>query len=129
MAGRGRNLRSADAGQSSNPHPEGVYMTTDQIMELVRNSQSPAPVSDAPRKSAFARLCSDFIHLGGKPFNGSETVLEVQAWIRVCERNFTRMTLPDHDRVLVASSHLEGRALDWYELLISKTDEDTLTWD
>ena len=78
--------------------------------------------------SVFARLCSDFTHLGGKPFSGSENVLEVQAWIRICERIFTRMDIPDHDRVLIASSQLLSRALDWYELLIAEVDETTLTW-
>ena len=128
MAGRGRGRRS-DAGQSSGSHPDGVYMSADQFMELFRSTQPPVPPRvSPPRKSAFARQCSDFAHLGGKPFKGSESVLEVQAWFRTCERIFSRMDLSDHDRVLVTSSLLQERALDWYELLVAEIDESTLSW-
>ena len=104
-------------------------MSADQFLELFRSTQPPAPIrSSPPRKSAFARLCSDFSHLGGKPFKGSESVLEVQAWIRTCERIFSRMDLSDHDRVLVTSSLLQERALDWYKLLVAELDESVLSW-
>ena len=128
MAGRGRGRRS-DAGQSSGSHPDGVYMSADQFLELFRSTQPPVPPRvSPPRKSAFARQCSDFAHLGGKPFKGSESVLEVQAWFRTCERIFSRMDLSDHDRVLVTSSLLQERALDWYELLVAEIDESALSW-
>lgn len=128
MAGRGRGRRS-DAGQSSGSHPDGVYMSADQFMELFRSTQPPVlPRVSPPRKSAFARQCSDFSHLGGKPFKGSESVLEVQAWLRTCERIFSRMDLSDHDRFLVTSNLLQECALDWYELLVAEIDESTLSW-
>ena len=38
------------------------------------------------------------------------------------------MDLSDHDRVLVTSSLLQERALDWYELLIAEIDESALSW-
>ena len=39
------------------------------------------------------------------------------------------MNLVDLHRVQVASSMLQERALDWYELLISEMNEMDLTWD
>ena len=39
------------------------------------------------------------------------------------------MNLADLRRVQVASSMLQERALDWYELLISKINEADLTWE
>ena len=38
------------------------------------------------------------------------------------------MDLSDYHRVLVASSMLQERALDWYELFTAELDESTLTW-
>ena len=82
MAGRGRGRR-LDAGQSSGSHPDGVYMSADMFLELFRSTQPPVPPRlSSPRKSAFARQCIDFSHLGGKPFKGSESVLEVQEQTR-----------------------------------------------
>ena len=76
MAGRGRGRRS-DAGQSSGSHPDGVYMSADQFLELFRSTQPPVhPRVSPPRKSAFARQCGDFAHLGGKPFKGSSQFLK-----------------------------------------------------
>ena len=74
-------------------------------------------------------MCSDYTNLGGDPFRGSEIVIEVQAWLRSCDRIFSRMNLIDLHRVQVASSMLRERALDWYELLISETNEADLTWE
>lgn len=128
MARRGRGHRS-DARLSSGSHPDSVYMFVDQFMELFRSPWPPSPTPLYPLcKSAFARMCSDFSHLGGKPFKGLESVLEVQAWLCTCERIFTRMDLSDHHWVLLASSMLQERSLDWYELLITELDESTLIW-
>ena len=77
MAGRGRGKRSS-TGPSSGSHPNGVYMSADQFMELFRGTQPPVATPAAPtQKFAFARMCSDYSHLGGKPFKGSGSVLEV----------------------------------------------------
>ena len=98
-------------------------------MELFRGTQPSVATPAAPsQKYAFARMCSDYSHLGGKPFKGSKSVLEVQTWLRASERIFSRMDLSDHHRVLVASSMLQERALDWYELFIAKVDESSLSW-
>ena len=96
MSGRG-NAHSSATGPSSSPRPEGIYMSTEQILELVRSTQPPAPApTPPPHQSVFARYCSDFTHLGGKPFLGSESVLDVQAWLRTCERIFSHMEISDH---------------------------------
>jgi len=116
------------AGPSSAPPQDGVFMTTQQLLDLVTNAQAagsnPEPTH---HKSGFARLCNDYTNLGGKPFKGSETIIEVQAWLRSCDRIFSRMNLIDLHRVQVASSMLRERALDYYELLISEINEADLT--
>ena len=100
MSSRGRG-HSSTAGPSSGSRREGVYMSTDLILELIRSTQPPAPAhSSPPRKFAFARMCSDFTHLGGKIFKGTEIVLEVEAWLSSCERIFSRMEISSHHRVL-----------------------------
>ena len=127
MVGRGRS----GAGQSSATptSQDGVFMSAEQILELVKNAQTPGPIPEPTYpKSGFARLCSDYTNLGGKPFKGSESVIEIQAWLRSCDRIFSRMNLSDLHRVQVASSMLQERALDWYELLISETPEADITW-
>ena len=104
------------AGRSTNPRPEGIFVTTPQLLELVTNAQA-AGIPSASTHSSFARLCSDYTHLGGTAFKGTETVIEIQFWLRSCERIFSRMALSDLQKVQVASSMLQGRAFDWYELL------------
>ena len=118
------------AGQSSATPQDGVFMTAQQLLDLVTNAQA-AGANPEPThpKSGFARLCSDYTNLGGESFRGSETVIEVQAWLRSCDRIFSRMNLIDLHRVQVASSMLRERALDWYELLISEINEADLTWE
>ena len=105
-------------------------MTTQQLLDLVTNAQAAGsnPEPTHP-KSGFARLCNDYTKLGGKPFKGSETIIEVQAWLRTCDRIFSRMKLIDLHRVQVTSSMLQEGALDWYELLISEINEADLTWE
>ena len=120
-----RNTRS-ETGQSSGPAQDGVFLTPNLIMEFVRNAQ---PAADPPPRMDFARLCSDYSHLGGRPFKGSKSVINVQAWLRTCERIFNRMGLSDLHRVQVASSQLQERALDWYDLLSAEINEAGLVWD
>ena len=118
------------AGPSSATPQDGVFMTTQQLLDLVTNAQAAGsnPEPTHP-KSGFACLCNDYTNLGGKQFKGTETIIEVQAWLRTCDRIFSRMNLTDLHRVQVASSMLQARAMDWYELLISEIDEADLTWE
>ena len=91
------------AGQSSATPQDGVFMSAQQLLDLVRNTQAAGsnPESTHP-KSGFARLCSDYTNLGGKPLKDFETIIEVQAWLRSCDRIFSRMNLVDLHRVQVA---------------------------
>ena len=102
---------------------DGVFMSAQQLLDLVKNAQAAGsnPEPTHP-KSGFARLCNDYTNLGGKPFKGSETIIEVQAWLRTCDRIFIRMNLVDLHRVQMASSMLQERALDWYKLLTSEVN-------
>lgn len=97
-----RHTRS-ETEQSSGPTQDGVFLTPNQIMELIKNAQTTA---DPPPRTDFARLCNDYSHLGGKPFEGTEAVIEFQSWLRTCERIFTRIGLSEMHRVQVASNQL-----------------------
>ena len=68
------------AGQSSATPQDGVFLSAQQLRDLVNNAQAAGPVP-APThpKTGFARLCRDYTALGGRPFKGSETVIEIQA--------------------------------------------------
>lgn len=52
-------------------------------MELVKNAHTAGAAMDPPvPRMDFARMCSDYSHLGSRPFKGAEGVIEVQAWLR-----------------------------------------------
>ena len=60
-----------DAGQSSATPQDGVFMSAQQLLDLVKNVQAAAPIPEPTHpKSGFARLCSDYTNLGGRPFLG-----------------------------------------------------------
>ena len=84
------------AGQSSATPQDGVFMSTQQFLDLVKNAQAagPIPVPTHPR-SGFERLCRDYTDLGGRPFRGSKSVIEIKAWLKSCDRIFSRMNLID----------------------------------
>lgn len=77
----------------------------------------------------FPKICQDFRNLGGTPYLGTETLLETQAWIRVCERIFHGLGLEGNVRWLIASRHLTGEALCCLEIVIKETDEEAITWE
>ena len=54
MSGRDRS-RSPATGPSSNPRPEGIFLSTERILELIRSTPPPAPVppSSPPRELVF----------------------------------------------------------------------------
>ena len=74
------------AGQYSATPQDGVFMSAQQLLDLVKNAQAAGsnPKPTHP-KSGFARLCNEYTNLGGKPFKGSETIIEVHAWLRSCD--------------------------------------------
>ena len=63
-------------------------------------------INAVPPQVSFAALCKDFIDLGSQPFKGSESIIEVQAWLRSCERIFKRMRLEDDQKRDMASWQL-----------------------
>ncbi|MDQ4222826.1 hypothetical protein RBK84_00350, partial [Pseudomonas aeruginosa] len=103
-------------------------MSTQQLLDLVANAQA-AGTPPLPNQPNFAKLCGDYTRLGGKSFKGSEGVIEVQAWLKSCDRIFTCMNLSDLHRVRIASCMLKERARDWYYLLTSETAENDFTWE
>ena len=117
-------------GQSSATPQDGVCMYAHQLLDLIKNAQAIGPIPEPTHpRSRFGRLCRDYTDLGGRPFKGSESVIEIQAWLKSCDRIFSRMNLIDLHRVQVASNMLQERALDWYELLILEIIEADLTWE
>ena len=88
-----------------------------------------APVLPAPIIVDFPKLCKDFRGLGGKPYLGTESFVETQTWIRVCDRIFRDLGLVGNVRRLIASRHLEGEALSWWEIVVEEVDEETITWE
>ena len=124
MSGQNRSR----AGRPSVTPQDGAFVTGQQLLDFAANAHAVATLVPTHPGSRFAHLCGDYTKLGGKPFKGIESVIEIQAWLRSCDRIFSRMNLSDLHRVQVASSMLQERALDWYELLISETSEVDLTW-
>ena len=61
-------------------------MSAQQLLNLVKNAQTAGSnLEPTHPRFGFARLCNDYTNLGGKPFKSSETIIEVQAWLRTCE--------------------------------------------
>lgn len=104
-------------------------MSIHQLLDLVKNAQAVGPILESTHPgSGFARFCRDYTDLDGRPFKGSESVIEIQARLRSCDHIFSRTNLVDLHRVQMASSMLQERALDWYEPLILEIIEADLTW-
>ena len=83
----------------------------------------------APPAIDFPKLCKDFHNLGGVSYLGTESFVETQTWIRVCDRIFSDLGRDGDIRRLIASRHLRGKALYWWEIVIEEVDERTITWD
>ena len=125
MSGRNR----ARPGRPSVTPQDGAYVTGQQLLDFAANAQAAAaPPAPTHPSSGFARLCSEYANLGGKSFKGSEGIIEVQAWLKSCDRIFTCMDLSDLHRIQVVSRMLHERALGWYELLTYEIAEAQLTW-
>lgn len=76
----------------------------------------------------FAELCKKFATLGGKPFKGTETIVEVQAWIQSCERIFKGLKLEDDMKRYLASWQLQDKALVWWESITREEPEEHFSW-
>ena len=85
-----------------------------QCMETIAQNGQPAAAHVLPPPAVdFSKLCKDFRNLGGKPYLGTESFVETQTWIRVCDRIFRDMDLDGNMRRRIASRNLEGKALGW----------------
>ena len=132
MSGRGaranrRNINAANEDM-------GIPAWLRQCMETIARNGQPVAADAAhilPASPAidFPKICQDFRNLGGTPYLGTETLLETQTWVRVCERIFHDLGLEGNVRRLIASRHLKGEALCWWEIVIEETDEEAITWE
>jgi len=66
--------------------------------------------------------------LGGKQFYGTEDILEVQTWLRNCERIFMDLELTDAWKRLLASQLLQMSAMDWWDSVTVTTLEEDFLW-
>ena len=82
-----------------------------------------------PRKADFAKLSKDFLNLGGKTFNGTESIMEVQGWLSTCERIFRDLELEDGMKRRLASRQLTGLAMNLWEAITANTPEEEITWE
>ena len=77
----------------------------------------------------LSKLLKTYSNLGGKSFEGTESVMEIQVWLRTLDRIFLDMQLNDQRKRQVASRQLKGVALDWWEVVIAGRVENEITWN
>ena len=77
----------------------------------------------------LSKLLKTYSNLGGKSFEGTESVMEIQAWLRTLDRIFNDMQLDDQRKRQVASRQLKGVALSWWEVIIAGRNENEITWN
>ena len=87
--------------------------TTQIPVEIVEEVAPIIPIAPVQPRSNFATICKEYQKLGGKVFKGTETFIEVQAWLRSCERIFKGQDLNDEHKRLLASWQLQGEAAIW----------------
>jgi len=73
-------------------------------------------------------LCKKFNDLGDKLFKGTETIVEVRAWLRLCERIFEGLNIDDGMKRFLASWQLQDKALVWWEAITQKELEENFSW-
>ena len=76
----------------------------------------------------LAVLYRNFSSLGGKPFKGTKSVIEAQAWIHSCERIFRGLNLDDQQKRFLASWQLQEGALVWWETITQEEPEENFFW-
>ena len=82
----------------------------------------------APVGNNYALLSRDYTSLGGKPFLGTESAIEVQNWRLHCKRIFTDLGLNDGQKRRLASRQLQGSALHWWNSVTTRVSKEQLTW-
>ena len=92
-----------------------------------RSQTASEPIDPVPPQVSFVALCKDFINLGGKPFKGSESIIEIQAWLRSCERIFKSMKLSDERIRKMASWQLLESAAAWWDAVVANVSEEHIS--
>ena len=75
-----------------------------------------ATVPPPPPGTAFAKICKDFIGMGGKNFVGTETFVEARNWLKETEDLFVIFDMEDHRKVQLAAWLLKEEAAFWWEV-------------
>ena len=119
MVGRGQNQT---AGGSNAPQMMNVQ-------DLVRALREGVGVRPENPHEELSKLLKTYTSLGGKSFEGTENVMEIQAWLRTLDRIFNDMQVDDLRKRLIASRQLRGAALDWWEVIIAGRIENEITWN
>jgi len=63
-----------------------------------------------PPGTTFAKICKDFIGMGGKSFLGTETFAEARNWLKEAEDLFVIFDMEDHRKVQLAAWLLKEEA-------------------
>ena len=116
---------SARGGQGNSPSIEEVESSVGSGGPMTQGAPA-IPAVPAPVK--FTTLSKEYIHRGGTKFAGSESIVEAQQWLRKIERIFTGLEITDAQKRQLASWQLHGAASNWWESVISRVDENTITW-
>src|SRR5574338_1601691 len=118
MVGRGSHH---NAGPSA---PQMLDMQ--EFVRVLRDGSGHRP--ENPHEE-LSKLLKTYSNLGGKSFEGTESVMEIQAWLRTLDRIFNDMQLDDQRKRQVASRQLKGVALSWWEVIIAGRNENEITWN
>ena len=111
--GRGRGRGGSTTTNGRNPAETIVDEATAQVQ----------PEPD------FSVLCKKFNDLGGRPFKGTETIVEVQAWLRLCEKIFKGLNIDNGMKRFLASWQLQDKALIWWEAITREEPEENFSWE
>ena len=121
----GRGRRGRGGGRGNIPIIEEEVSSVGSGGHTAHDAQA-GLVAPAPVK--FTSLSRDYIHLGGVKFDGSETIIVAQRWLTKIERIFTGLEITDAQKRQLASWQLHGAASSWWESVVARVDENTLTW-
>ena len=99
------------------------------LQDLVRAFRDGAGQRQENPYEELSKLLKTYTHLGGKSFEGTESIMEIQTWLRTLERIFNDMQLDDQRKRQVASRQLKGVALGWWEVIIAGRNENEITWN
>ena len=108
-----RYARGAGRGANNVNAADMRAMFTDLMRDMLREVQGAVPnpgigggpVVQAPRVD-FAKFCKDYTNLGGKPFHGTKSAIDVQDWLDSYDRIFDDLGIEDAMKRRLASRQL-----------------------